>query len=515
MDHTLLWVYSLSIGVILSLFITAIVIYRLFLSPLSKFPGPRLAAATRLYEAYFQLVKGGRFTWHINELHEQYGPIVRITPWEIHIKDPNFYNTLYAGPGNKRDKDPWFSNITWPQSLFSTEAHSLHASRRKVLAQFFKKGAVSAVEPLIKDNLRLLSSHFSTAAGTLGVLELHASFMCFAADTLSQYAFGRDCGLHYLNEPYLTPEWKTWINNCFLNINLNRHIPQAGHIGHSIPRIPGWVCPSFGSVLDMERDVRGRVRHAISESVQTLDRKPPLPEAWAPIYPTILASTDVPDNEKERTRLEDDAIFLLIAGTDAPTQVIAITMFHILNNSEVHRRLRTELRSALPDVSIDPDLTTLEQLPYLTAVIKEGLRISSVVTTRLPRSAPYETLHFQGWDIPPGTLVSMSTYFILRDPTIFPDPDCFLPERWLLAGEELRELERYLVPASKGTLGCLGQNMAWAWLYLVLGTLLRRFDLTLHETTEKNVEMTRDRFIGQTDPGMNNVQVKVLGEFRE
>lgn len=56
------------------------------------------------------------------------------------------------------------------------------------------------------------------------------------------------------------------------------------------------------------------------------------------------------------------------------------------------------------------------------------------------------------------TLVSMSTYFILRDPEIFPEPTTFVPDRWLLPKDELRELEKYLIPASKGTLGCLGQK---------------------------------------------------------
>jgi hypothetical protein len=55
--------------------------------------------------------------------------------------------------------------------------------------------------------------------------------------------------------------------------------------------------------------------------------------------------------------------------------------------------------------------------------------------------------------------------------------------------------------------------MAWAWMYHILGALLRRFDLALHNTTELNVQMTRDNFIGQTDEGMNNVQVKVVKEY--
>lgn len=128
----------------------------------------------------------------------------------------------------------------------------------------------------------------------------------------------------------------------------------------------------------------------------------------------------------------------------------------------------------------------------------------------------------------------MSTYFILRDPKIFPEPTKFLPERWLLEPEELQQLERYLVPGSKGTLGCPGQryslpwiscinpgvftlltneSMNWSWMHHTIGNLVRRFDMVLHETTERNVQMVRDNFIGQTEPGTHNVQVKVIEEY--
>lgn len=55
--------------------------------------------------------------------------------------------------------------------------------------------------------------------------------------------------------------------------------------------------------------------------------------------------------------------------------------------------------------------------------------------------------------------------------------------------------------------------MAWAWLYLVIGNILRRFDLVLYNTTRENVEMVQDNFSGQTADGMNMVQVKVLREY--
>lgn len=50
-----------------------LVIYRLFFHPLAKFPGPKLAAATDLYEVYFNVIKRGMFLWEIESMHKQYG----------------------------------------------------------------------------------------------------------------------------------------------------------------------------------------------------------------------------------------------------------------------------------------------------------------------------------------------------------------------------------------------------------------------------------------------------------
>jgi hypothetical protein len=55
------------------LYCIAGVIYRLYLSPLAKFPGPKLAAATLWYEAYYDVVKKGQYTFKIKELHKKYG----------------------------------------------------------------------------------------------------------------------------------------------------------------------------------------------------------------------------------------------------------------------------------------------------------------------------------------------------------------------------------------------------------------------------------------------------------
>ncbi len=65
------WVVDAGICALLYYVVT--VVYRLYFSPLSKFPGPRLAAATLWYEIYYDVVKRGQYTFKLRELHEKYG----------------------------------------------------------------------------------------------------------------------------------------------------------------------------------------------------------------------------------------------------------------------------------------------------------------------------------------------------------------------------------------------------------------------------------------------------------
>jgi hypothetical protein len=63
----------LSMSVFLLLWTVATVIRRIYFSPLSVFPGPKLAAATLWYEFYFNIIKGGTFMWEIERMHKKYG----------------------------------------------------------------------------------------------------------------------------------------------------------------------------------------------------------------------------------------------------------------------------------------------------------------------------------------------------------------------------------------------------------------------------------------------------------
>jgi hypothetical protein len=56
-------------------YVIGLAIYRLWLSPIAKFPGPKLAALTKWYEFYYEVVRNGQFTFHIQDLHKIYGTV--------------------------------------------------------------------------------------------------------------------------------------------------------------------------------------------------------------------------------------------------------------------------------------------------------------------------------------------------------------------------------------------------------------------------------------------------------
>ena len=162
----------------------------------------------------------------------------------------------------------------------------------------------------------------------------------------------------------------------------------------------------------------------------------------------------------------------------------------------------------MPDSKTVPSLQDLEQLPYLTATVLEGLRISHPSTHRLLRSFPDAALTYKQTPIPPGTTVSMTAIHLHEDPAIFPDPLEFKPERWLVNDQQ--RLRRYLVPFSKGLRACLGMNLAYAELYLTIALIFRSFEFELCGVVkERDYVVSRDTTIGSVSAKSKGVVVRV------
>jgi len=151
------------------------------------------------------------------------------------------------------------------------------------------------------------------------------------------------------------------------------------------------------------------------------------------------------------------------AGVETVAWALTTTVFHLLDNPSSLKKLRTELEEAIPNPTTIPNSLALEKLPYLAACAKEGVRLSTGVSVRLPRVSPNKPIKYRDWMIPPGTPVSMTTLDVLRDQQIFPDSSSFVPERWLdnPKTKDGDSLSRYFVPFGKGPRSCIGIKLVY------------------------------------------------------
>ncbi|KAJ8119891.1 hypothetical protein ONZ43_g3258 [Nemania bipapillata] len=278
------------------------------------------------------------------------------------------------------------------------------------------------------------------------------------------------------------------------------------------------VSPDMARVAGMHHDMEAQALQAVKEHAQAEKDSLELPfhrnprEKYA-VFRALLQHEGLPPHEKAYNRISHEAVTLMAAGGETTASTLMMAVYFILaDKKNVLSRLRQEVESLMANKASRPSIADLECLPWLTAVIKETLRISTL-TARLTRVAPEETLQYKDWVMPAGTPISMTLREISLDPEIFPSPMEFRPERWLPSNPNLEQCNRYLVAFSRGSRMCIGINLAHAELYIVLAALFRYKEFELFDTArERDVDFTRDFFVGETSASAKGVRIRgVMG----
>ncbi|KAK5124234.1 hypothetical protein LTR85_001937 [Meristemomyces frigidus] len=493
--------------------------------PLSKFPGPKLAALTLWYEFYYDVVKRGRYTWRIGEMHEKYGPIVRINPYELHINDPDYYDEIYTGPTKPRDKWAWsaamFGNSSshFGNSLshFGAISHSQHRMLRAPLNPFFSKRSVMKLEPMITSKVQKLCERLQAFRDTREPVNLRYAFAAYIMDVVTEYAFGTS--YECLEAPDFAPIWADAVDSVSEQSHMNKQFPwllpimrlmplwlverTSPHvmrlINFQIVRSGRHLCLRF-SELTAFQDLSKQVSAIMGgKGVENTDNPS--------IFQHLLQTDELPGEYKTLHHLVDEGQSVVAAAQVTTTHYFNTTAYHIIANPPILAKLKHELQDAMPDGSL-ASWQKLEQLPYLNAVVNEGYRISYGPSHRLQRVSPYEPLIYHEYTIPPGTPVGMTNIFTHENPKYFPEPKVFRPERWLNKDSRDR-LEKYLVNFCRGTRGCLGQHLAQAEILLGRAAVFLRFDFELYETTREDIDAAHDFFNPQPRKGSVGLRVIV------
>lgn len=268
------------------------------------------------------------------------------------------------------------------------------------------------------------------------------------------------------------------------------------------------LSPALGSYMRQKRTTREQVTQLASRSKEEWSGKD-----IVPIFRAVLDSSKLPPVERSVDRVAQDAQMLLMAGTLTMASTMEHLIYWMLDNPDVLRKLKEELRGVMPsidDVGNVP-ITTLESLPYLTAVIKESVRLIYGNSTPHFRRDPDQPLVFEdrttgmSWVIPSKTSVGMTSVLLHHNELHFPNSTKFDPERWL--GDEGKKLDKYNVGFGKGSRICLGMNQAYGILRLLLAQIWRLWAsrdvsigdeigvLSLYNTSPSDVQMNGDFFV--------------------
>lgn len=165
---------------------------------------------------------------------------------------------------------------------------------------------------------------------------------------------------------------------------------------------------------------------------------------------------------------------LIVAGSETTATLLSSCNYWLLTNPRALSRLIDEVRSTFTQTAdITAESTAPAQMPYLFAVLEESLRIHSSAPFGLPRICPGAEI--DGNYIPAGTIVHTSSWNTHHDPKYWHDPWGFHPERWLPAGHQWAEEEKFKgdlkeanKPFSVGPRACLGVNLAYMEMRMIL-----------------------------------------------
>ena len=241
--------------------------YRLYLHPLAHFPGPKLAAISRWYEAYYDVVQGGQYTFKIAELHKEYGtspprrltlprshfgangvfpspagPIVRISPHELHVSDPTFYPIIYRTDGQWEKYEWSYNAMGAPYAAICTMNHDMHKRRRAAIDPLFSKAKINASQDMLQKYVRKLSDRMDEYVTSGSVLNLGVAFNALTGDFVTEYLLGKS--YDSLDMEDFNQGMVECIQGSGAIWRLTKHVPWLRHVFLNMPM---WLIERSGS----------------------------------------------------------------------------------------------------------------------------------------------------------------------------------------------------------------------------------------------------------------------------
>ncbi|KAH7142955.1 benzoate 4-monooxygenase [Dactylonectria estremocensis] len=443
-----------------------------FFHPLRNIPGPPLARISRLWSRIGNF--HGRKSERIHEAHVKYGTIVRVGPNELSFSDPSAVQEIYMSSDFIKENTFYAishmvvvnmkNGILMASRCRDAEAHK---SRRKLFSRGFSQSSMLDFEPHISSKIETMLNQWATLAPN-GPINVYPWCHWLGFDVIYHLMFDEDPGSVHAGQPHQVMKyiraWKpTYIYKEFL--------PQMEQLGVYVP----------GTVGGYFRDVQTWKKYALELIAQARQR-----DIHTPFLRTALNGGK--DGSLTNSELAEECMGGMFGGSGTTANTFVYILWACMRKPEVAAKLRAELKEKFPEPGVVPDYKTCSTLPYLQAVISETLRRYPTIIATLPRTANKATF-VNGVPIPKGTTVGTQNYTIHRNEEAFPEPEKFIPERWLESDNaDLRKGS--WTPFSMGSRKCIGTNLAQMELTKMAAAFFLRFDGSIDRSmSEEDMRM--------------------------
>ncbi|KAI0453884.1 cytochrome P450 monooxygenase-like protein [Xylaria acuta] len=445
---------AITLGIII--YYTAQAVYLLFFHPLAKYPGPKLAAISDLWWVWG--LSSERLPFIIHDLHKKHGDVVRVGPNELSFATAEAFQDIHGhvSKGKARFlKTEFYDNDDPTPRIVGARDPEVHARQRKALSHAFSARSLRDQEEIVQKYV----DGFVQQLARLGdngkkALNISETFNWLTFDVIGDLSFGEPFGGVEKGQTHI---WIKIILDSVLNSQttfLRKRLPLLN------PIMPYILPKGATESLKMHRTFS---RELSEKRLQMGDT------GRADFFSHMLKKDTMSLKE-----MMSQTSTLIIAGSETTaTSLSGITWF-LLKNPDCMVNLQKEIRGAFASVD-DVTGESTAGLPYLHGVIEESLRLFPPVPFALPRHSPGAVV--DGHYVPEGTVVSVAALSMPRDPRYWQDPEDFRPERWV--GNGFNDQKKASQPFSAGSRACLGINLAYLEMKIVLAKLILLFDWEL------------------------------------
>ncbi|KAJ4415379.1 hypothetical protein N0V82_007374 [Gnomoniopsis sp. IMI 355080] len=393
------------------------------------------------------------------ELHKKYGSVIRITPNDLSYQEPNAWKEIMghrkAGQ-QENDKEFYYRQPSLENIVGAYK--DKHNMMRRSLSAAFSAQAMENQQPLIQTyiNLFIQRMHENVAKGN--TVDMVSWFNWTTFDIIGDLAFGEPFGC--LESSSMHP----WIAQLFDSVSFQvfgSELSRYPLIGAILPKL---LPPKFAKA----KEARGQF------AAEKVDRRIARGERPDLIGAMLKKKEHFTDRE-----VWNNADALIVAGSETTATTLSATTYYLAKHPDIQAKLAAEVRGAFASEE-DINIHSVQKLPYMLAVLNEALRIFPPAPTALPRSTPPEGASICGEFIPGGTGLHIFQWALFHNPELWADPEEYVPERWLGTDPRYEKDEREaLKPFSFGPRDCIGKNLAYTEMRIIMSRLIWNFEWTL------------------------------------